>query len=382
MLMQSFNTMTRQLSDSRLDVELKQQQLESAKVYLESILAHLTSGVIAFDERFYVRSANPLAGLILGVDLETLKGLKLFEWGDAHPGLTDFAQALIEEFQQGSVREWEKQIDYGGKDSSQTLLVRGTQLPATIDNGYVVVFDDITRLIQAQRDAAWGEVARRLAHEIKNPLTPIQLSAERIERKLSNKLDNNDADMLHRATNTIVNQVGALKSMVDAFSEYARSPALNLKSVDLNMLVQELLVLYEQNGVPIKADLGPDVPTVEGDQTLLRQVIHNLLQNAQDALVESASPLITVRTEVENGWVKLGVMDNGVGIPEHMMARVFEPYVTTKQKGTGLGLAISKKIIDEHHGKLQIENLKPHGACVCVKLPRTIENPHEQDTCR
>ena len=373
MLMQSFNAMTRQLSDSRADVELKQQQLQSAKGYLESILAHLTSGVIAFDERFYVRTVNPLAGFILGVEFDTLKGLKLFEWGDKDASLTEFAKALVEEFQQESVREWEKQIDFGGKNGPQVLLVRGTKLPATIDNGYVVVFDDITHLIQAQRDAAWGEVARRLAHEIKNPLTPIQLSAERIEHKLSGKLDTGDADMLKRATHTIVNQVGALKSMVDAFSEYARSPALNLKPVDLNMLVQELLVLYEQNGVPIKAELGKEVPTVQGDQTLLRQVIHNLLQNAQDALGETASPLITVRTEVENGWVKLGVMDNGAGIPEHLMARVFEPYVTTKQKGTGLGLAISKKIIDEHHGRLQIENLRPHGACVCVKLPQTLE---------
>jgi nitrogen fixation/metabolism regulation signal transduction histidine kinase len=370
-LMQSFNSMTRQLADAREVVEVNQQQLEGAKAYLESILAHLSSGVLALDERYYLRTINLAAAQILGVDASVLKGLKLFEWGSGQTaGLHAFAQELSEEFKRDGQREWQKQIEYAGSSGTQTLLVRGTRLPAVSDNGYVVVFDDVTHLIQAQRDAAWGEVARRLAHEIKNPLTPIQLSAERIERKLSAKLSASDADMLQRATSTIVNQVAAMKNMVDAFKEYARSPELNLQDIDLNQLISEVLVLYEPLGGGVQPDLTTESTHIIGDMTLLRQVIHNLLQNAQDAMVDAEHPMITVKTEVDGGWVRLRIRDNGSGFPEQIVKRVFEPYVTTKQKGTGLGLAIVKKIIDEHGGMIHIENLHPHGACVCISLKR------------
>ncbi len=369
-LMQSFNAMTRQLAETGAVVEHKQQQLEASKGYLESILAHLSSGVIAFDERFYVKSVNPIAAQLLGVDLQALRGLKVFEWGEKEAVLAPLAEALTRRFQSAEQKEWQEQIELAAEGGVKSLLMRGSRLPAAIDSGYVVVFDDVTRLIQAQRDAAWGEVARRLAHEIKNPLTPIQLSAERLAHKLATKLDPPDAEVLARATQTIVNQVAALKSMVDEFSQYARQPTLNLQALDLNQLVSEVLALYENSPVPLKTDLTRNLPQVSGDPNLLRQVIHNLLQNAQDALAHRDAPQITVRTAMENNYVTLRVIDNGTGFPPEMLARVFEPYVTTKAKGTGLGLAIVKKLVEEHHGEIEIRNLEGGGACVCVKLPR------------
>ncbi|MDO9468808.1 MAG: ATP-binding protein, partial [Thiobacillus sp.] len=234
---------------------------------------------------------------------------------------------------------------------------------------YVVVFDDITNLLRAQRQAAWGEVARRLAHEIKNPLTPIQLSAERIARKLDGRLEVADAEFLSRATQTIVNQVAAMKSMVDAFAGYARMPRAKLEALDLNALVHEVLALYDARALGLQLHLDAGLPRVAGDSTLLRQVIHNLLQNAQDALAGHASPKVEISTHLNNQAVCLTVTDNGAGFPEHLMTRLFEPYATTKAKGTGLGLAIVKKIVEEHQGKIQIENLKSGGAAIRIALP-------------
>jgi two-component system, NtrC family, nitrogen regulation sensor histidine kinase NtrY len=232
-----------------------------------------------------------------------------------------------------------------------------------------VVFDDITHLLQAQRAAAWAEVARRLAHEIKNPLTPIQLSAERLQAKLSGKLAAPDADMLGRSTQTIVSQVTALKRMVDAFSQYARTPEPSMRELDLNAVVREVLTLYESLGSRIRLELGRELPAVIGDAAQLRQVIHNLLQNAQDALTGVAAPGIVVSTEARDGQVRLSVTDNGSGFPEHLMSRAFEPYITTKPGGTGLGLVIVKKIIEEHGGEVAIRNVVPSGAQVTVSLP-------------
>jgi len=372
-LMQSFNSMTRQLSEARAIAELNQHQVETAKAYLESILGNLTSGVVAFDERFYVRSVNPTASQILGEELAALRGIKLFEWGRHEPGLKALAQEVFDRFQSGGAKEWQMQTEYAGKSGSQTLLLRGTRLPAGIDNGYVLVFDDITHLIQAQRDAAWGEVARRLAHEIKNPLTPIQLSAERIEHKLADKLSAPDADMLQRATQTIVSQVAAMKNMVDRFAEYARAPAANMRALDLNRLVREVLTLYEPLGPHIRLELAAGLPRIMGDMTLLRQVVHNLLQNAQDALAEVEVPEIVVQTEAAPQGVRLTITDNGAGFPEQLMPRLFEPYATTKPKGTGLGLAIVKKIVEEHQGMIQIDNLMPQGASVGITFPAIAE---------
>jgi nitrogen fixation/metabolism regulation signal transduction histidine kinase len=265
-----------------------------------------------------------------------------------------------EAFEHAEHSKWEQQLNLHARSGDRVLLVRGTRFQAADATGCVVVFDDITHLIQAQRDAAWAEVARRLAHEIKNPLTPIQLSAERLQRKLHDQLGAAEAEMLDRATRTIVNQVTALKGMVDAFSQYARSPEATPQSLDLNQLVREILTLYDAMGLHIRADLATRLEPVFGHPGQLRQLIHNLLQNAQDAVVGTPEPCITIRTAIE---------DNGIGFPEALMGRVFEPYVTNKPKGTGLGLAIVKKIVEEHSGKVEIENLRPHGAAVRIMLP-------------
>jgi len=247
--------------------------------------------------------------------------------------------------------------------------LRGSTLQAGVEGGVVLVFDDITRLLQAQRFAAWGEVARRLAHEIKNPLTPIQLSAERLTHRLADKLSAPDADMLSRATHTIVAQVAQLKGMVDAFSQYARSPEVHLEALDLNRLVREVLALYESHATGIVLELDHSLPQVEGDAARLRQVIHNLLQNAEQAVAEVATPRIVVSTEAESASARLCVRDNGPGFPPDILARAFEPYVTTKSKGTGLGLAIVKKIVEEHNGSIEIRNRDAAGAEIAIRLP-------------
>jgi len=228
------------------------------------------------------------------------------------------------------------------------------------------------RATSAQRDAAWAEVARRLAHEIKNPLTPIQLAAERLQRKLGSRLDGADAALLERSTATIVNQVDAMKAMVDDFSAYARASGILARNLDLNALVREVLHLYEAMGVQISLQLEAELPRVAADANLLRQVLHNLLQNALDALQDVEGPRIEVRTERRAAEVRLLVIDNGQGIPDNLLPRLFEPYVTSKSKGTGLGLAIVKKIIEEHHGRVQARNVEPHGAQVLVSLPLAV----------
>jgi nitrogen fixation/metabolism regulation signal transduction histidine kinase len=265
------------------------------------------------------------------------------------------------------------QLELSLKGTAKTLHARGARLPRATGGGYVVVIDDVTQLIHAQRATAWAEVARRLAHEIKNPLTPIQLSAERLEMKLANRLSAEDAEVLKRSTETIVNQVSALKAMVDDFRDYARLRAPAPVHLDLNALVRDVLALYEDANTPIASRLAADLPPVWADGAQIRQVIHNLVQNAQDALESVSSsgvrPAIEVRTELAGDRVRLAVSDNGGGFPEDLMARIFEPYVSTKPRGMGLGLAIVKKIIDEHHGSVAIENQPSRGASVSVLLP-------------
>lgn len=368
-LTQSFNAMTRQLADARAAVERNQAQLETAKAYIESTLANLSAGVLAFDEGLTLRASNVSAGTILEIEMESLKGISLADWGTAEVRLGPFSLAVREAFEDATDIEWEKQLEHHARSGDRVLLVRGTRFQAADATGCVVVFDDITHLLQAQRDAAWAEVARRLAHEIKNPLTPIQLSAERLQRKLHDKLSPAEAEMLDRSTRTIVNQVAALKGMVDAFSQYARSPEATTQSLDLNQLVREILTLYDSIGSHIQSELAPRLEPVFGHPGQIRQLIHNLLQNAQDAVAGMGEPRITIRTEHKDGSALLSIEDNGVGFPEALMTRVFEPYVTTKPKGTGLGLAIVKKIVEEHAGKIEIENLRPHGAAVRIILP-------------
>jgi nitrogen fixation/metabolism regulation signal transduction histidine kinase len=371
-LTQSFNTMTQQLAEARESAERHEAELARANVYLESLLAHLSAGVMSFDRERRLRSANPSAGAILETDPAALFGAGLSEWASHEPLLAPIAEAIDTAFQLEKAGEWEQQIalTHGGAD--KTLLLRGTTLGNATEGGYVVVFDDITHVVQAQRHAAWSEVARRLAHEIKNPLTPIQLSAERLQLKLSSKLAQPDADMLERSTRLIVEQVAALKSMVDAFSQYARSPEPKVQPIDINQLAREILGLYESIGRMLRLELAENLPPVMGDSRLLRQVLHNLLQNAQDALSEVADPRIVVHSEDAGDTIRLSIEDNGCGFPDHMLKRAFEPYVTTKQKGTGLGLSIVKKIIEDHGGSVTITNLKPHGARISMDFPRRV----------
>lgn len=369
-LIQSFNRMTRQLSDAREQLARNHQQTEQAKAFLERVLANLSSGVVVLDEALRVRTTNSAAVQILGAPASLLETHPLAEWGKPGEALYAFGTMVAARFGEHE-GEWQEQIDYPGPGGSQSLLLRGTRLPPGVERGYVLVFDDVTKLIDAERNAAWSEVARRLAHEIKNPLTPIQLSAERIAQKLDRRLQPADAEFLARATQTIVKQVAAMKNMVDAFAGYARMPRAKLEALDLNALVHEVLALYDAKTLGLQLQLDPGLPLIAGDSTLLRQVIHNLLQNAQDALAGHPAPRVEVSTRLRQNKnaVCLSVTDNGAGFPEHLMARLFEPYATTKDKGTGLGLAIVKKIVEEHQGKIQIENLKSGGAAVHIALP-------------
>ncbi|MGQ0509864.1 MAG: ATP-binding protein [Betaproteobacteria bacterium] len=362
-LTESFNSMTRQLDEARRVLEANRDALETARARLENILSNLSTGVLVFDGALRLTIANYGAHAILGADLAACQGHALAEWP---AGLASFAKPVSDHFAAEQGRVWQLELELKG--TGKTLLARGAALPSAPEGGHVLVFDDITQLLHAQRATAWAEVARRLAHEIKNPLTPIQLSAERLEMKLADKLSGADADVLRRGIHTIVNQVAALKSMVDDFRDYARLPAPALAQLDLNALVTEVLSLYETSPVPIARSLASSLPPVRADAQQMRQVLHNLVQNAQDALEKREGAAIEVRTESAGDRVRLTVSDNGGGFPEALMARIFEPYVTTKPRGTGLGLAIVKKIVDEHHGEVAIENRPAQGAAVSVLL--------------
>ena len=380
-LTQSFNTMTRQLFDARTAVEKNRAELENAKAYLESVLANMSAGVMVLDGDFHLVSCNESVARILQHDFEADVGRNL----TAIDGVRPFGDAVIKAFTEQSAQaaggvndvHWQQQIEVpqlsftGQAGHDITLLTRGSRLPVQNGNGYIVVFDDVSNVISAQRSIAWGEVARRLAHEIKNPLTPIQLSAERLQMKLEGKLASADAAMLHKSTLTIVNQVSSMKRMVDDFRDYAKTPPAVLSPLDLNSLIEEILHLYiggDERDI-IHAALAPQMPQVMGDATQLRQVIHNLLQNAQDAVADrrkhAAPPRIEVVTEVVRyqnadgkacSAVRLSISDSGLGFAPHILKRAFEPYITTKPRGTGLGLAMVKKIVDEHGGRVDIQN--------------------------
>lgn len=364
-----FNQMIRQLSDAKSASELQQRQVMRAKGYLESVLTHLSSGVIGLDENLRLRSINTSAEHILGAPLHEMQRQDLDQIAERYTLLHSFCRAIIEAFTESPGEEWQKQIERVSRNGKQILLIRGTRLPPGSGAGYVVVFDDISHLLMAERQAAWGEVARRLAHEIKNPLTPIQLSAERLQHKLSDKLDEGGATLLKNATQTIVSQVAAMKNMVNDFANYARGPAVKLQRLDFHELIREVLGLYEGTTIPIVLELNAERHEINGDATRLRQILHNLLQNAEDALHGSSDPRITLRTESHDAEISLHVTDNGAGFSAGVLTSAFEPYMTTKKKGTGLGLAIVKKIVEEHGGHIAIENTLAGGANVTVVLP-------------
>jgi len=371
-LTRSFADMTEQLGSARAQAEASLRQLDSARTRLQTILDNLTAGVIVFDRERHIDTVNPGATRILRAPLSAYVGRMLNEV----PGFTEFAEGVWQRFEQhqaspedGERDHWQDafELRLGGErnDHSITLLVRGAPLPG---RARLMVFDDITEVVSAQRTAAWGEVARRLAHEIKNPLTPIQLSAERLQHKLEAKLaEPTDQAMLNRSVATIVSQVQAMKQLVNEFRDYARLPAAQLQPVDLNELVAEVLVLYgdaqEQGHLVAQVDSG--APLLRGDPTQLRQVIHNLVQNALDACSGRPDARVLLTTELERHpdgrarVLRLKVTDNGPGFAEKVQKRAFEPYVTTKSKGTGLGLAVVKKIADEHGASVRIVNLPP-----------------------
>jgi nitrogen fixation/metabolism regulation signal transduction histidine kinase len=340
--------------------------MEAAQAYLESVLANLSAGVLAFDLRFRLRASNRGALAILGDDLAGFEDTRLQDW----PRHETLAGAILGGFARRG-DEWQEQLEIARPDGiPQALLVRGTALPAAGGGGYVVVFDDITRLIAAQRSAAWGEVAQRLAHEIKNPLTPIQLSAERLQIKLADQLTGPSRELLDRATQTIVNQVEAMKNMVNDFRDYARTPLPQLAAIDLRELLGEILGLYENSkaAIVVPAPQAADVlPPILADTNQLRQVLHNVLTNAQDALSDVKDARITITLTQEAARARMTVSDNGPGFPPQILSRAFEPYVTTKSKGTGLGLAIVKKIVDDHGGEIRLAN--NHGGEVSIWLP-------------
>ena len=369
-LTQSFNQMTRQLNDARRETERNRAELESARGYLESILANLSAGVLVFDRNFVLRTVNEGALTILNDDFVGLIGETVNGWARQNV----LGEFIRQHFVETDEVEWQAQIELDRPNGMpQVLLLRGSRLPEASGGGDVVVFDDVTRITAAQRSAAWGEVARRLAHEIKNPLTPIQLSAERLQFKLADKLSNGDADMLARGTQTIINQVQAMKRMVDDFRDYSRLPAPVLAPLDLNELVGEVLGLYESSSAKLNVSLGVALPAVFGDATQLRQIIHNLLRNAEDALESRADAVIDLVTSVSGRYVQLLIGDNGPGFPVELLPRIFEPYVTTKAKGTGLGLPIVKKIVEEHLGTIEISNAPEGGARITIRLPQVKE---------
>lgn len=406
-LTKSFNLMTRQLSEARASVEKNRSALENAKAYLESVLANMSAGVMVLDQEFKLLTCNDSVDRILQQAVGQAIGQPLA----AIPGLASFAEVVTKAFSEHNAqsaggdtvtsRHWQKQIEVprlpGATDSDGTegdegltLLARGSRLPVAAGSGYLVVFDNISDVISAQRSLAWGEVARRLAHEIKNPLTPIQLSAERLQMKLADKLAETDAGILKRATSTIVNQVAAMQKMVNDFRDFARTPPAVLAPLDLNALITEILHLYiagDERDI-IHLHLASHLPQIMGDATQLRQIIHNLLQNAQDAVADIdrtiALPRIDVSTEAvhypgsdgsKRSAVRLTIADNGPGFSAKILARAFEPYVTSKARGTGLGLAMVKKIIDEHGGRVDIQNrVDGNGAKVLILLLKLAPN--------
>ena len=372
-LVRSFNSMTRQLDQATQTSENNQIRLESARSYLETVLAHLSSGVIVINDAMEIKSFNIAASKILQVDLSKNKDQLLTSISNKNKSLKDFIVSIQEEIKTSNRKmqpEIIKQFEIRYEKNNQVLSLQITTLPQNKVNNYVLMIDDITMMIQAQRNAAWSEVARRLAHEIKNPLTPIQLSAERIKHKLGSKLNKDDTEILDKAVSTIVNQVDAMKTMVNEFSEYARAPKLNLESTDINETIIEISHLFENSGIKITTNLLKGLPKIKVDANMMRQVLINLIQNAQDAMVSNTKkPSIKINTNKYKNYLVLSIEDNGPGFSEDILKKAFEPYVTTKSHGTGLGLAIVKKIIEEHEGIIVVENIKSGGAHINIQLP-------------
>lgn len=370
-LVQSFSEMTHKISAAQQEARRSRRQVERERAYLRAVLGRLSSGVLTLDRDLTLRAVNAAASQILGANLEHATGRGLHRLEQEQPELAIFFRALRPHLEHAEV-EWHEEISLNRSSGHRLLTCHGTHLPEVegIPAGFVVVFEDVTALVQAQRDAAWGEVARRLAHEIKNPLTPIQLSAERLRRRYLQRMEPADAEVLDRATHTIVQQVEALQEMVQAFSEYARTPRLELCDLELGKLVDEVLDLYRGNDTRVAFVLQQqtDLPRVKADPGRLRQLLHNLIRNAIDSLAGRPGGRIAISLYRRQGCVEMAIEDNGPGIPAEIFDKLFEPYATTKPRGTGLGLAVVKRIVEEHMGSLYAENTA-HGARLVVRLP-------------
>ena len=377
-LVNAFNDMTRRLARADTETRESQEQLESERGKLEAILGRLSTGVIALEPDLRIRTANRAASAILGVDLDRSPAEKLEDLATARPRLTPFLSVLQRHLNRGDT-DWREQVELLREDSRRVLVCACAALPPESGDpgGFVVVFDDITALLRAQRDAAWGEIARRLAHEIKNPLTPIQLSAERLRHRYL-PTRSVDPELLDRSTYIIIQQVEALKDMVNAFTEYARMPAMDMTQFDLNELISEVAELYHHRRLPMDLQLDlDDLPAVTADAGRLRQVLHNLIRNAQEAMEDNTEPSLEISTRrvrhEHRDMVEIRIADNGPGFEAGIVAEAFDPYVTSKAKGSGLGLAIVKKLIDEHGGRIRAQNRRRRGAEIVILLPITAE---------
>ena len=380
-LVRSFNEMTQKISLAQDNARVSQQQAEAQHSYLETVLANLSSGVITLDSHNFLQTTNHAANQILSASLNPFIGHFLDDAIEENQHLQHFIDAIYPHIESKEA-QWQEEVTLFTGGGRKILICRGTTLSLSADNenlegGSIIVFDDVTELVKAQRNTAWGEVARRLAHEIKNPLTPIQLSAERIRHKYLEKMDTQDADILDRSTHTIVQQVETLKEMVKAFSDYARMPSLNLDTIDLHKIINEVLDLYlvSNNDTQFSVTLDPSNPMIEADIGRLRQLLHNLIKNALEANLENDETnhkiYILTRCAEEHAcrYVELKITDTGPGIADEMFDQLFEPYVTTKPKGSGLGLAIVKKIVEEHGGMIFAENAENGGASIIIRLP-------------
>ena len=386
-LVRSFNEMTQKISLAQENARVSQQQAEAQHSYLETVLGNLSSGVITLDAHNFLQTSNHAANQILAASLTPFIGHFLEDAIEEHQHIQHFVDAIYPHID-AKEAQWQEEVTLFTGGGRKILICRGTLLTSSteddlLESGNIIVFDDVTELVKAQRNAAWGEVARRLAHEIKNPLTPIQLSAERIRHKYLDKMDAKDADILDRSTHTIVQQVETLKEMVKAFSDYARMPTLNLDTINLNSIIKEVLDLYisPNSDTLYSVNLDSSNPTIEADIGRLRQLLHNLIKNALEANQEKHSEsqrqssdekiYISTRCAEEHAcrYVELKITDTGPGIAKDMFDQLFEPYVTTKPKGSGLGLAIVKKIVEEHGGMIFAENAENGGASIIIRLP-------------
>jgi nitrogen fixation/metabolism regulation signal transduction histidine kinase len=382
-LVESFNAMTEKIAQARDEAHRSRQEVERQRAYLETVLVNLSSGVLSFDGHMRLLTANQAADAILHAEFAQYLGWPLAVLVGAYPHLDELMDTL-EGQSRGADQAWRREIPFQGPNGRQELLCRGTPLfgPGGEWQGAVVVIDDVTALIQAQRASAWSEVARRLAHEIKNPLTPIQLSAERLKYKLSKSLAESDAEMLDRSTRTIIQQVEAMKTMVNAFAEYAKPSIVHLQRLAINGLIEEVVALYPpKSGLDFELNLADKLPQVAVDPVNIRQVLHNLIKNSQEAVASGGSGKMRIVTQfVEDNrhpGVEIRLCDNGPGIPAEQADRIFEPYVTHKAKGTGLGLAIVKKIIEEHGGGIRVDTAYRDGAGFIIRLP--VASPAARD---